>query len=158
MPYCVPLPVQQILAKIAIISPNAACAQPQELELAIRNIDTTDPLLRKWRLCATILFLQRRSVAALHPVIRDAAMEMLLEFPPVPCQKYETFPLFIAGTVATTQTQRQAVNRRWVSAPERGFEEAWLFLKMLWEEMDKRGAPIDWIHLARDKEISLAFF
>lgn len=126
---------------------------------SLEQVVSQDPTARRWRLCATILLYQRLAGAsALHPTVRSAGLEILLNMPPRPCQKYEVFCLFVAGTTAFLPTQRQAVNLRWVSAPERGFEEAGQFLDLLWSEMDRKGVPIDWVTFAHEKGITLAFF
>ena len=91
-------------------------------------------------------------------MVRSLAWEIILNLDPKPCRKHEVFPLFLAGTGAILQAQRDAIRTRWVKAPEQGFEEAQTFLEMLWKEMDDRGFLPNWLEFMTEKGLKLAFF
>jgi hypothetical protein len=157
--YTMPLPLQEILHEVVSAVPHSPDALLSGFETRIRALFTHNSVPPIWSRAALVVLYQRlRGAGALHPVVRATSWDILLHLDPQPCLKVQVFPLFIAGTVAFLQTQRDAVNLRWVHAPEKGFEEGLKFLESLWAEMDRTGRTVDWLDFAEQKKVALVFF
>ena len=159
MTYVLPLILHEILHNIVETSVKGESFDFAALESRIRATFDYEDVPTVWSRAVMIILHQRlRGIGMLHPTIRSLAWEILLELEPKPCLKHALFPLFLAGTVSIFQSQRTAVKARWVRAPEKGFDDGYSFLQILWDEMDRTGNTVDWLDFAREKKVVLAFF
>lgn len=149
------------------------CHTPAELSAAARTAETatTDidlmlidesmsnrpTAVRIWKLAARALLYQRvRRVGALHPVLRAVSTDLQREFsayggPPASAfEKALALPLFLAGTLAISQADRDAVEAHWATLrPERGWREPIALLRRLWAEVDETGDTVRWVRSPR---------
>lgn len=110
-------------------------------------------VIHLWKLAARALVYQRlRRVGPLHPVLQSVGADLVREFgcryPPgeSAVEKSLALPLFLAGSLALGQADRDVVRTRWATLkPERGWQEPLALLERVWSEMDATGDSVRWV-------------